>query len=661
MRYFLTGATGFIGSRLASRLLERDGAMVYFLVRQHRRAIVDALRTRWGVGPDRAIAVFGDITVPNLGIGDAELAQLRGCIDHFFHLAAVYDLRADAQAQERANIDGTRHAVAVANDARAGCFHLASSIAAAGLYEGVFREDMFEEAENLDHPYFRTKHESERIVRTECARPWRVYRPGLVVGDSRTGEMDKIDGPYYFFKPLQTLRRYIPSWLPAIGLEGGRINLVPVDYVAAAMDHIAHQPGLDRQCFHLTDPQPRRVGDLLNLFAHAGHAPDLTLRLNARLYGFVPKGIRQAIAQFKPLGTLGEQWMAEFGLPPGVFQFINYPTRFDNREARRALEGSGIEVPRIEGYAWKLWDYWERHLDPALFPERRLRERVAGKVVLITGSGQGIGRATALKVARAGATVLLLDRESDRADDVRRAIEGAGGRAVVYECDLTDLERVDAVLARMLAEHGAVDVLVNNAGRSIRRSVEHSFDRFHDFERLMKLNFFGALRVTMGLLPAMLERRQGHIINISSIGVLASAPRFSAYVASKSAMDAFARCAASEFADAGVVFTTVNMPLVRTAMTEPTKIYDDSDMISPDQAADLVVRAINDRPERVATRLGVFAQILHAVAPKVAHLVMNTAYRMYPDSAAAAGREEKIAPPTPEQVAFAKMTRGMHL
>ena len=153
-------------------------------------------------------------------------------------------MTAGAEAQEVANVEGTRHAVELATAIEAGCFHQVSSIAAAGLYRGEWREDMFDEAENLDvHPYFRTKHESERVVREECTRPWRVYRPGIVVGDSRTGAIDKIDGPYYFFKLLQRARRVLPSWLPAIGVEGGEINIVPVDYVAAAIDHIAHEPG----------------------------------------------------------------------------------------------------------------------------------------------------------------------------------------------------------------------------------------------------------------------------------------------------------------------------------------------------------------------------------------------------------------------------------
>lgn len=661
MRYFITGATGFIGSRLARKLLEREGSSVYFLVRERRLAKAEALRRRWGVGPERAIPVVGDLTLPRLGVSDADLGRLRG-VDHMFHLGAVYDLAASAEAQQAANVEGTRHALELAHEIQAGCFHLASSIAAAGLYEGVFREDMFDEAENLDHPYFRTKHDSEAIVRKECRRPWRVYRPGIVVGDSRSGEMDKIDGPYYFFKLIQKLRRLLPAWMPSIGIEGGRLNLVPVDFVVAAMDHIAHQPGLDGRCFHLTDPKPRRVGDILNLFAKAGHAPSMSMKLNARMLGFIPEAVRHGIARMAPVRRIGEQVMRDLGLPPGILQFVNYPTRFDCREAQAALAGSGIEVPPLEDYAWRLWDYWERHLDPELFRDRSLAGAVKGKVVLVTGGGQGIGRAAVGKLAAAGATVIVLDREEERLRRTEAEVKAEGGRIATYACDLTDFGEVERTAAAVLEAHGAVDVLINNAGHSIRRSIEHSYERFHDFERTMRLNYFGALRLTLALLPAMQKRKSGHVINISSIGVLTNAPRFSAYVASKAAMDAFARCAASEFADDGIVFTTVNMPLVRTAMSAPTEIYQHTAMLAPEEAADLIAQAVIERPERVTTRLGVFAEVVHAVVPKISHIVMNTAYRMFPESAAALGIKDPAAAPklTPEQAAFAELTRGLH-
>ena len=196
MNYFVTGASGFIGKRLVKKLLERKGAKVYFLIRPESAGKADALREGWGVGADRAIAVHGDLTQGTLGVKADDIKKLKGQIGHFYHLAAVYDLQADEPSQIAVNIDGTRSAVEFASAVDAGHFHHVSSIAAAGLYEGVFREDMFEEAENYDHPYFRTKHESEKIVRSECKVPWTVFRPAMVVGHSLTGEMDTIVGPY---------------------------------------------------------------------------------------------------------------------------------------------------------------------------------------------------------------------------------------------------------------------------------------------------------------------------------------------------------------------------------------------------------------------------------------------------------------------------------
>ncbi|MFN9209554.1 MAG: SDR family oxidoreductase, partial [Betaproteobacteria bacterium] len=259
-----------MGKRLVKKLLARRGAVVHFLIRESSQDKVPELLDSWGVTDKRAVPVYGDLAKPLLGLTKAQIKALAGKVDHFYHLAAVYDLKADAESQIVANSDGTRNAVALANEIKAGIFQHVSSIAAAGMYEGVFREDMFDEAEGLDHPYFATKHDSEKIVRKEFKGAWRVYRPGLVVGDSKTGEMDKIDGPYYFFKLIQRMRAMLPPWMPAVGIDGGRINLVPVDFVVDAIDHIAHAKEGNGKAFHLVDPTPYRVGDILNIFAKAG-------------------------------------------------------------------------------------------------------------------------------------------------------------------------------------------------------------------------------------------------------------------------------------------------------------------------------------------------------------------------------------------------------
>jgi NAD(P)-dependent dehydrogenase (short-subunit alcohol dehydrogenase family) len=661
MHYFVTGATGFIGKRLVRKVLERKGTVVHFLVRDRSAKRIAELVDYWGVDETRAIAVRGDLALPGLGITSAERKKLEGKVKHFFHLAAVYDLKADEESQRIANIEGTKNTVLFANEIGAGCFHQVSSIAAAGLYEGVFREDMFEEAEGLDHPYFSTKHESEKLVRQDCQVPWRVYRPGIVVGDSRTGEMDKIDGPYYFFKLIQRMRQLLPPWMPTIGLEGGRINIVPVDFVVDAMDHIAHKKGLDGKCFHLVDPAPRRVGEVLNTFAKAGHAPVMSLYVNAALFGFIPKGIKKGLMALTPVRRIQKAVMKDLGLPEDILTFVNYPTRFDCRESAAALKGSGIEVPALETYAWRLWDYWERHLDPDLRIDRTLKGTVKGKVVLITGGSSGIGLATAHKVAAAGATTIIIARDPEKLAAAKKDIAAKGHSVVTYSADVSDPGQCEELVRKLEDNHGGVDILVNNAGRSIRRAIENSFDRYHDFERTMSVNYYGALRLTLGLLPMMLKKRRGHVINISSIGVLTNAPRFSAYVASKAALDAWTRCAASEFADMGIQFTTINMPLVKTPMIAPTKIYNQVPTLTPEEAADLVVEGIVYKPVRIASRLGVFGEVLHALLPRVAQIIMNTTFRMFPDSAAAQGKKDEITPAaTPDMIAVSNLMRGIH-
>jgi len=659
MAYFVTGGTGFIGRFLVQNLLKHREP-VYLLVRKSALKKLPALRESWGVDDKRVVAIVGDLAKPNLGIAAEDLKRLKGKVDHLFHLAAIYDLTASAEDQQRANIDGTRHAVEFAHDVQAGCFHHVSSIAAAGLYDGVFREDMFEEAEDLDHPYFRTKHLAEGIVRSECKRPWRIYRPGFVVGHSKTGYIDKIDGPYYFFKLIQKMRNMLPPWMPTIGIEGGRINIVPVDFVADALDYLAHKKGLDGKCFHLTDPEPYRIGEVMNIFARAAHAPQMTMRVNARMFGFIPAPILYGIGALSPVKRMLRAVLKDLGIPKDAFDFINWPTRYDNREAAKALKGSGIDVPPLDSYAAKLWDYWERNLDPDLFIDHSLSGRIKDKVVVVTGASSGIGKATALKLASAGAKVMLVARGEEKLLDTKKEIEAAGGRSWIYSADVSDMASCDALVAKVLKDHAGCDYLINNAGRSIRRGVLNSLDRFHDFERTMQLNYFGALRLIMGFLPGMVANKRGHIINISSIGVLSNAPRFSAYVASKSALDSFAACAASEFIDKGVDFTTINMPLVRTPMIAPTKMYENVPTLSPEQAADLVVEAIVYKPVRIATRLGIFGAVSHAIAPKLTQILLNSAFNMFPDSAAAAGKKEGETQLSPEQMAFAQLTQGIH-
>ncbi len=702
--YFVTGATGFIGRHLVELLLEREGK-VHVLVREGSKGRLEELRHRWGVGEDRIVPVVGDLTQPRLGCDD-RIADLHGKVEHFFHLAAIYDMTADGESQRIANVQGTRGAVGLAAAIEAGRFHMVSSIAAAGLYKGVWREDMFDEATDLDnHPYFRTKHDSERVVREESERPWRVYRPGIVVGHSETGEMDKIDGPYYFFNLIRRLRNTVPQWMPLIGVEGREINLVPVDFVTRAMDHIAHLDEGDGRAFHLTDPAPKTAGEVIDIFARAANAPQSVARVPAGVLDAFSPLVHGALATLPAAEFVTDRLLGDFGIPRSVLTYVNYPTSFDSRQAQRALAGTDIRVPPLEAYADKLWDYWERHLDPDLFRDRSLAgavrgragviggatqvvgqqvpdealrlvrqlrgvanldKAVRGRVVLITGASSGIGRAAALQIADAGGIVLLVSRTREKLEEVGAQIEEGGGAAHVHPCDLSDTDDIDRMADEVLAEHGHVDVLVNNAGKSIRRSVALSYDRFHDYQRTMQLNYFGPVKLMLKLLPRMRERKQGHVVNISSIGVQTNTPRFSAYVASKAALDAFSRAIASEMIDDGVTVTTIHMPLVRTPMIAPTKMYNRFPTITPEKAADMICEAIVHKPKRIATPLGTLGQLLYAINPRSMDYILNTAYQLFPDSRAAKGEKEKPEAPSTdeeasrEQVAFAYLMRGVH-
>ena len=370
-----------------------------------------------------------------------------------------------------------------------------------------------------------------------------------------------------------------------------------------------------------------------------------------------------------------ETVLRDLHIPPAALENRDFDADFDARDAKRALRGTGIAVPPLSSYSSKLWDYWERNLDPDLFRERSLTKSIEGKRILVTGASSGIGRQLALKLAEAGGEVILVSRTREKLEEVAGEMEAAGGKPHVHPADLSDIDDIERVANEIIEEYGGVDVLVNNAGRSIRRSVKASYDRFHDYERTMKLNYFGALRLILSFMPGMRERKSGHIINISSIGVQTNTPRFSAYVASKAALDAFSRCVAPEVIGDGVHITTVYMPLVRTPMIAPTNIYDAFPTLTPDEGAQMIVDAIIDKPKRLATRLGTFGQILYAISPKVVDQVMNTAYRIFPDSKAAKGEKKALeagakpedgAKPEAEQemsteaIAMAYLMRGVH-
>jgi NAD(P)-dependent dehydrogenase (short-subunit alcohol dehydrogenase family) len=668
MAYFVTGATGFIGRHLVQELLDNRDDEIFVLVRDRSLPRIEALRRSWGSAASRVTPVVGDLDRPALGVSRSWVRAHVDEIDHFFHLAALYDMTASDELNERLNVGGTRAALELAGNLRAGTFHHASSVAAAGDYHGTYDETMFDVGQGLPSSYHRTKFEAERIVREESSVPWRVYRPAVVVGHSETGAMDKVDGAYYFFPLLKRMRDTLPQWIPVLGVDLGDTNVVPVDYVAKAMEHIAHRPGLDGQAFHLVNPGPQPTIEVINIFGAAAKAPRFAVPVDRRVTGVLPtrmlpralrpSGIVHNLIRTPPARLGLQATIGRLGIPPAALEHSSFPTVFASRRTERALAGSGISVPDLEGYASLLWSYWEERLDRSVAENPRITGALSGRTVVITGASSGIGKVTAFKVAQAGALPVLVARGKDKLEATRAEIEALGGRALVYPCDLSDLEAIDTLCEQLRAELASVDFVVNNAGRSIRRSLALSRDRFHDFERTMQLNYFGAIRLVMGLLPRMAAQGFGHVVNVSSIGVQTNPPRFSAYVASKSALDSWSNVVSSEVIGDGISFTTIHMPLVKTPMIAPTRIYDRFPTISPAQAADMVVDALVDRPHEINTALGNLGAVAHTLAPKATFRLLHLAYQVFPDSAAARGDDEEET--TSRQVLLARLLKGVH-
>ena len=625
MRYVVTGGTGFIGRRIVSAILARnDDADVWVLVRRESLSRFEKLATQWG---DRAKPLVGDLTSPNLGLTEAAVAEL-GAVDHVVHCGAVYDVTADDEAQRAANVDGTKAVVDLALRVGATLHHV-SSIAVAGTFRGEYTEDDFDVAQDLPTPYHQTKFEAEMLVRAAPGLRYRIYRPAVVVGDSRTGEMDKVDGPYYFFGLLAKLA-VLPKYTPVVLPDTGRTNVVPVDYVVDAVVEIMHAPGRDGQTFHLTAPKSIGLKHIYRGVAKEAHLPEL----RGSLPGSLATPFLTATGRAKILRNMAA---TQLGIPAEILDVVDLAPTFTSDNAVEALRGSGIRVPEFASYAPLLWRYWAEHLDP----DRARRDDPAGALVgrhvVITGASSGIGRASAIAVAERGARVFALARNAEALDDLIAEIRESGGDAHAFTCDVTDSASVDHTVKDILGQFGHVDYLVNNAGRSIRRSVSASTDRLHDYERVMAVNYFGSVRMVLALLPHWRERRFGHVVNVSSAGVQASSPKYSAYVPSKAALDAFAEVVGTETLSDHITFTNIHMPLVKTPMIAPSSKLNPMPAITADHAAAMVVRGLVDKPARIDTPLGTLSDIGHYFAPGLSRRILHQLYLGYPDSPAARG------------------------
>src|ERR1700739_385210 len=630
MRYVVTGGTGFIGRRVVSRLLEVEPtAEVWVLVRRQSLGRFERVLAEWG---ERAKPLVGEL--PELALTDETLAELGG-VDHLVHCAAIYDITAGEAEQRAANVEGTRAVLELGRRLDA-VFHHVSSIAVAGDFPGEYTEADFDVGQQLPTPYHQTKFEAELLVRSTDGLRYRIYRPAVVVGDSRTGEMDKVDGPYYFFGVLAKLA-VLPSLTPILLPDTGRTNIVPVDYVVEALVALMHAEGRDGQTFHLTAPKTVGLRGIYRGVAKTAGLPPLR--------GSLPRSVAAPVLKVSGRAKVVRNMVAtQLGIPAEVLDVVDLAPTFVNDETRKALHGTNIEVPEFASYAPTLWRYWAEHLDP----DRARRDNKAGPLVgrhvIITGASSGIGRASAIAVAERGATVFALARNADALDKLVAEIRANGGRAYAFSCDVTDSTSVEHTIKDILGRFDHIDYLVNNAGRSIRRSVVNSTERLHDYERVMAVTYFGAVRMVLALLPHWRERRFGHVVNVSSAGVQARNPKYSSYLPTKAALDAFADVVASETLSDHITFTNIQIPLVRTPMIVPSHRLNPVPAISPERAAAMVVRGLVEKPARIDTPMGTLAEVGNYFTPRLSRRILHQLYLGYPDSAAARGVVEAPIP-----------------
>lgn len=631
-RYFVTGGTGLVGRFVVERLFARGG-QVTLMVRadaEERRAEVLA-KLRAAAAEHAAEGaslelVVGDLGAEGLGLGEASAAAF----DHVVHAAALYDLAASAERLREINVEGTRRLLSWL-DGFGGTLHHVSSVAVAGDHGGTFGEDDFDLGQSHPHPYHATKFESERLVRQaiDAGLRARIYRPGAVVGHSQTGEMDKVDGPYYFFKPIKAARDALPRWIPLVGWIDGCLNIVPVDWVAAAIDTLMHRAEGDGQAFHIVDPTPPRFHETFNLFADIAGAPRIRANIGKTLLRFVPGGA-QMISQLGSVKILRDHFLRDFDIPPEVHEALNTKVRFGTERSAAAMAAADLPCPAQKSYAKVIWDYWAAHLDPDRDPDERRRHYLSGKAMLITGASSGVGAELAVLAAGYGAKVLLVARREDKLAEVAERAREAGGQAEVRAADLSALDDCDAVVEWALGL-GDVDILVNNAARSIRRPSLESLERFHDYERVMQLNYFAPLRLIRGVLPAMRERGEGHIVNVLTAGVALPTPNFSAYGGSKAALSHVTDTLAAEHLDAGIEFTGVYLPWVRTPMMDATGAFKETKAMTPAKAALWMLDGMIARRRHVITSEGKRRWVFNGLAPSTLTRIVNLVYRIDSD------------------------------
>lgn len=641
-RCLITGATGFLGQYLVEALLAKDQELT-LLVRNPESMLLKTLLERWeGTNTRSSIKLLRfDLMKDDLALDDKCL--LNG-YDHVYHLAAIYDLSSCESDMLEANVEGTRRLLArLKKDEFKGCFHFVSSIAVAGNYSGYFDESMFDEGQTHSHAYHLSKFESEKVIREYKLLnnfSVRIYRPSAIVGHSVTGHIDKIDGPYYLFLIVSFLKRWLPGKVPlALPKTKVVLDTVPVDYVVKSLVCLSQLSESDlpqgQFCFHLSDPSTPPLTDMFSKLLSASDGPTVGLTIPIdQVSKFMFAKQFKMVWSLQAINIFKREMLKNLKIPEHVFEALMPTLKFDAKNTLRLLEAHSITPPKLNAYIDVLWEYYNKNLDPQKHRLHSAKKIFKNKRVLITGGSSGIGYESAKLAYTLGAKVILVARDPEKLENCKNEIKALGlglGEIDTYSCDLSDLSACDDLVHMIESNYGSVDILFSNAGRSIRRSISKSQGRFHDLERTMQLNYFGASRLILGLLPSMLKQGGGQVVHSSSMGTIAATPRFGPYMASKIALDTLMDSMAAEFANQNITFSVIKFPLVQTPMVAPTAEFKKSKLTSPEQAAMMFVDAVIDQSRVQVPATGKLLSFASFISPNIMTQLYNYAYQVWPD------------------------------
>ena len=638
-RCLITGATGFLGQYLIEALLKKNQELT-LLVRNPESTVFKELMDRLeqeGEKPSVKLVKF-DLTKDDLALSQTCLLN---DFDHVYHLAAIYDLSTSESDMLNTNVEGTRRLLSrLKRDGFRGCFHFVSSIAVAGNFSGRFDEDMFDEGQVHTHAYHLSKYESEKVVREfkELSDfSVKIYRPSAIVGHSVTGHIDKIDGPYYLFLIISFLKRWLPGKVP-IALPKTKVVLdtVPVDYVVESLICLSRLKESDGQfCFHLSDPNTPPLSDVFSKVLSIAGGPSLGVSVPVdQVSKFVFAKQFKMIRNLQAIHILKREILRNLNIPEHIFEALMPKLKFDAKKTLSLLEAHSITPPKFNDYIEVLWEYYDKKLDPEKYRLDSARKSFQNKRVLITGGSSGIGFESAKIAYSLGAKVILVARSPEKLEECKVEIQALGaslGEIDTYSCDLSDLVACDELVHTIESNYGSVDVLFSNAGRSIRRSISKSQGRFHDLERTMQLNYFGAARLILGLLPSMLKQGGGQVIHSSSMGTISATPRFGPYMASKIALDTLMDSMAAEYANQNIAFSVIKFPLVQTPMVAPTAEFKKSKLTSPEQAAMMFVDAVIDQSRVKVPVTGKLLSFAAFLSPNIMTQLYSYAFQVWPD------------------------------